>query len=75
MTYTVNINQIDGQPVVRGPDLYGTGGATLYTGSGPLWRTKIVNWEDEGGNAASNPNPQPTPDPCVSDPINTVICV
>jgi hypothetical protein len=53
---------------------YGVGGQTLYTGSGPLWRCGITNWEGQGDNAASNPSFQPTPYPCVQDPT-TDICV
>lgn len=79
MVYAVDITVNDGEPVLRGPDNYGQGGslpfATLYTGSGPLWRTKITNWEGAGNNSVSNPNPQPTPDPCKnSDPSRVCWC-
>jgi hypothetical protein len=73
MTYTTNFNLIDGEPVVQGPDTYGgPAGAVLYTGSGPLWRTKLLNWEgvSPANNSAANPNPQPFPDPCKRPDIN-----
>jgi hypothetical protein len=74
MTYSISFDIILGMPVNRGPDNYGQGGAQLYTSSGPLWRTKIVNWEGLTDNAAANPNPQPSPDPCVADPLNSYLC-
>jgi hypothetical protein len=69
MSYAVEYLIITGTVRIIGPDNYGLNGATLYTASGPLWRTKIVNWEGLGNNAAVNPNPQPNPDPCVVDPF------
>lgn len=75
MAYAVEFILTTGTPVLRGPDNYGLGGATLYTGSGPLWRTKVINWEGLGDNSAQNPNPQPNPDPCTVDPNNPpLIC-
>lgn len=75
MAYAVEFILTTGTPVLRGPDNYGLGGATLYTGSGPLWRTKVINWEGLGDNSAVNPNPQPSPDPCTVDPNNPpLIC-
>jgi hypothetical protein len=74
MTYTVDFVIVTGLPTNRGPDNYGQNGATLYTNSGPLWRTKIVNWEGLSNNAAVNPNPQPSPDPCVTSPLASLIC-
>lgn len=73
MAYTVDISVTTGDPVCRGPDNYGLNGGVLYTGSGPLWRTKIVNWEGESDNSALNPNPQPRPDPCLQVPA-TAVC-
>ena len=56
-----------------GPFNYGLGGnMTLYTGSGPLWRTAIVNWEGMGNNSALDPNPQPNPNPCLGP--NSGLC-
>jgi hypothetical protein len=75
MTYAVSWSQTTGLPVNRGPDNYGTNGATLYTGSGPLWRTKITNWEGLDNNTAINPNPQPNPDPCKANPVTDDICL
>jgi hypothetical protein len=76
MVYATDIVVNTGEPVMKGPDNYGQGGATLYTGSGPLWRTKITNWERLGNNSAENPNPQPTPDPCrQADPSRVCYCV
>lgn len=74
MVYAVNFQITTGTPVLRGPDNYGANGATLYTASGPLWRTKITNWEGLQDNSAINPNPQPSPDPCKTDPLNTLLC-
>jgi hypothetical protein len=74
MTYTVGYNQNSGATVNRGPDNYGLNGGTLYTGSGPLWRTKITNWEGVGNNTDINPNPQPNPDPCKANPVTNDIC-
>lgn len=51
---------------------------TLYTGSGPLWRTRIVNWEDMPvNNSAENPKPQPSPDPCAKPQsfADNIICL
>lgn len=72
MAYVVDIDIFTGDPVRRGPDNYGAGGGILYTGSGPLWRTKITNWEGLTDNSALNPNPQPRPDPCTLDPPSAV---
>lgn len=69
MSYAVEYFLINGTVRIVGPNNYGLGGATLFTGSGPLWRNQIVNWEGLGNNAAQNPNPQPNPDPCVVDPF------
>jgi hypothetical protein len=74
MSYGVSYNVNTGVIKLVGPDNYGLGGATLYTGSGPLWRTKITNWEGLANNSAQNPSPQPSPDPCVLDPF-AGICV
>jgi hypothetical protein len=74
MVYAVDFSISTGNPVLRGPDNYGSNGATLYTGSGPLWRTKLTNWEGLPDNAAVNPNPQPNPDPCKVDPFSNLIC-
>lgn len=68
MAYVIDVIVSTGEPVRRGPDNYGLGGGTLYTGSGPLWRTKVINWEGEPDNSATNPNPQPRPDPCAAVP-------
>lgn len=69
MSYAVQYFLVSGTVKIVGPDNYGLGGATLYTKSGPLYRTKIVNWQTFHNNSASNPNPQPNPDPCVVDPF------
>jgi hypothetical protein len=68
MSYGVEYFLINGTVKIVGPENYGLGGATLYTGSGPLWRTKIINWEGLTNNSDSNPNPQPNPDPCKVNP-------
>lgn len=75
MYYGYDWNQIDGYVYGTTPQNVGLGTTTpLYTGSGPLWRSKIVNWEGEPDNSASNPSPQPNPDPCVKDPT-AAICL
>jgi hypothetical protein len=70
MSYGVVFDTNSGTVKIAGPDNYGLNGATLYTGSGPLWRTKITNWEGLANNSASNPAPKPNPDPCVLDPYD-----
>lgn len=76
MSWTVGWNQREGVPVLGGVANYGLGGVTLYTGSGGLYRTKILNFENTNppDNSASNPSPQPPVDVCVINPDN-LICL
>lgn len=72
MAYATDYSLSTGLPTIVGPENYGLGGKTLYTGSGPLWRCAIVNWFGVGDNSASNPDPQPNPDPCVANPFANI---
>lgn len=74
MSYAVSFDVSSGMAKIAGPNNYGLNGAKLYTGSGPIWRTKITNWEGLTDNSVQNPDPQPSPDPCVVDPFDN-ICV
>lgn len=67
-----NINT--GKPTIVGPFNYGAGGQTLYTGYGPLWRTKIVNWAGTEANGWQAPpeDQLPKPDPCVENPFANI---
>lgn len=53
---------------------YGRNRTVLYTGSGPLWRTQVINWEGMGNNSASNPDPQPPLDTCTVQ-TNNPLCL
>jgi hypothetical protein len=75
MSYATSWNQVTGFTLQTGPFNVGLGApanATLYTGSGPLWRTQLVGWEGGANNSADNPSPQPSPDPCRSIPLPPV---
>jgi hypothetical protein len=67
------------KPVIQGPTNVGLGTTLpapgLWTYSGPLWRTQIIQWEGGANNTAAPDNPkQPNPDPCVVNP-NAEICL
>jgi hypothetical protein len=73
MSYADSINSQQ-KPVIQGPTNVGLGTALpapgLWTGSGPLWRTQIIQWQGGENNAAAPDNPkQPNPDPCVENPF------
>jgi hypothetical protein len=74
MEWADDLSTSTGKPTIIGPFNYGAGGKTLYTGYGPIWRTKIINWVGTAANGASAPpaDQLPNPDPCVVNPFANI---